>query len=218
VSNTLTKNAFAMPEPFLGSQQFRSELLEIKSTKVLEFAPLEQIPHPFLRIQLRSVARQSLQMNAFGSSLCQKILDHLTAMNGGPIPDDQQFARDLAQKSLQKTHDIWPFVRMILNMHEKPPIGSHTTNSREMIASQFHRQDRRLSNRGVGPHCHRQQVKSRLIYKNNGALFLFGLFFSSTDRCSRHRWIAASSRWVARWIGFWRLCLIVQRRRLQCVG
>ncbi len=51
MSNTLTKNAFAMPEPFLGSQQFRSELLEIKSTKVLEFAPLEQIPHPFLRIQ-----------------------------------------------------------------------------------------------------------------------------------------------------------------------
>ncbi len=69
MGDALAKNGFAMPEPFLGAQQFCAELIEVSSTKVLEFSPLEQIPHSFLRVQLWGVARQSLQMDAFGSSL-----------------------------------------------------------------------------------------------------------------------------------------------------
>jgi len=45
MGDTLTKNGFAMPEPFLGAQQFCAELVEGSLTKVLEFASLEQIPH-----------------------------------------------------------------------------------------------------------------------------------------------------------------------------
>ncbi len=48
MSDTLTQDRFAMPEPFPGTHQFGAELLEIGSTKVLEFAPLEQIPHALL--------------------------------------------------------------------------------------------------------------------------------------------------------------------------
>ena len=46
MGDTLTKNRFAVPEPFLGTHQFCAELLEIGSTKILEFTPLEQVPHP----------------------------------------------------------------------------------------------------------------------------------------------------------------------------
>jgi len=46
MSDTLTKNRFAVPEPFLSTHQFCAELLEIGSTKVLEFTPLEQIHTP----------------------------------------------------------------------------------------------------------------------------------------------------------------------------
>jgi len=45
MGDTLTKNRFTVPEPFLGAQQFCAELLKVSSTKVLEFASLEQIPH-----------------------------------------------------------------------------------------------------------------------------------------------------------------------------
>jgi hypothetical protein len=47
-AKTLTKNGFAMPEPFPGTHQFGRELMEVGSTKVREFAPLEHIPHAFL--------------------------------------------------------------------------------------------------------------------------------------------------------------------------
>ncbi len=45
MGDALAKNGFAMPEPFLGAQQLCAELIEVSSTKVLEFSPLEQIPH-----------------------------------------------------------------------------------------------------------------------------------------------------------------------------
>src|SRR6266849_510308 len=40
-------------------------------------------------------------------------------------------------------------------------------------------------------------------------------FFSSTERYSLQSRMASSSRWVARLIGFFWLCLMVRRRRLQ---
>ncbi len=215
MSETLAKNGLAMPEPFLGAHQLGAELTKVGSTKVFEFAPFEQIPHPFLWIQLRRVARQTLQMNAFGSRGRQKIFDHVTPMNSGTVPNDQQFAGKLAQEHLQKAHDIWPFIRMVLHLHEQPPIHRQTTNGGKMITGQRNREDRRLANRCVGPHGHRQEVKRRLVYKDNGALFLFRLFFNSATRCSRQVWIACTSRWLARLSGFWTLCLIALRRRLQ---
>ena len=48
MGDTLAQDRFAMPEPFLGAHQCCAELIEVGSTKVLKFAPLEQIPHPFL--------------------------------------------------------------------------------------------------------------------------------------------------------------------------
>lgn len=218
MGDTLTKNRFAVPEPFLGTHQFCAELLEIGSTKILEFTPLEQVPHPFLWVQLGSIARQSLQMDAFGTPLRQKILDRLTAVDGSPIPDNQQVARDLAQEQLQETHDIWSFVRSVLDVHDQPSIQGKPADGREMIPGQFDLQQRRLPDRGRGPHRHGQQIKSRLVYKDDGALFLCGLFFSSTERWSRHSLMAASSRWLARSTGFWQLYLILHRRREQCVG
>ncbi len=86
MGNTLAQDCFAMPEPFLGPYQLRLKLLEISSTKVLEFAPLAQIPHALLWIEVGCRTRQSLQMDAFGSPLRQKLLDRLTAVNKSPHP------------------------------------------------------------------------------------------------------------------------------------
>ena len=103
-------------------------------------------------------------------------------------------------------------------MHDQSSIHGEASDGGEMITGQCDLQHRRLPGRGIGPHRHWQQIKSRLVYKDDGALFRFGLFFSSTERCSRHRLIAASSRWLARSTGFWQLYLMLRRRREQCVG
>lgn len=218
MSDTLAQDRFPMPEPFFGAHQFRLKLIEIGSTKVLEFASLEQIPHSLLWIEFRSVARQSLQMDTFGAACCQKVFDDLRAMNARAIPDDQQFAWDLAQEQLQELHHIRPFERMILDVHDQTPIHRETTHGRQMITGQRHGQHRCLSHRSVGPHGHWQQVKARLIYKDDGAFLLGGLFFISTEWWSRQTWMACALRWVARVSGFCRLCLMAARRREQWVG
>src|SRR5258708_5604817 len=136
-------------------------------------------------------------------------------MNGGTVANDQQFAWDLACEQLQKANHIWAFERMVLGLHADLSFRGDGTNGREMVTGQFDAQDGGLANRCIGAYRQWQEIKSRLIYEDNSALFVFGLFFSSSQRCSFHLWIAASSRWEAFWIGFCRLCLRLRRRRLQ---
>ena len=147
-------------------------------------------------------------MKALGPSRAQKVFDDPRAMNGSAIPNDQQFAGDLARKHLQKAHDIWSFVRMVLYPQEHPSIWRQTADGRQMIAGQGNRQDGRLTHWRIRPHSQGQEVKRRLVYKDNGTLFLFRLFFNSATRCSRQVWIACASCWLARLSGFWTLCLI----------
>ncbi len=113
MGDTLAQDRFPMPEPFLGPHHFCLKLIEISSTKVLEFPPLEHIPHALLWIQFRCIARQALHMDAFGSACGQKNLDGLRAMNARPIPDDQQQALELAQEQLQEAHHVWALEGMI---------------------------------------------------------------------------------------------------------
>lgn len=181
MGDTLAQDCFAMSEPFFGPYQFRLKLLEISSTKIFEFATFEQIPHAFLRIKFRGIPRQAFQVDAFGSAIGQKIFDGLRAMNARPIPDDQELASYLAQQQLQEPHHIRSFERVVLNVHEQATVQSEAAESREMIASQGNLQDRRLSHWGVGAHDHGQQVKACFIYKDDCALLLVGLFFSSTE-------------------------------------
>ena len=98
MGDTLVQDRFPMPEPFLRAHQFGGELFKVGSTKVLEFASLEQIPHAFLRVEFWCVARQALQMEPLAFFGYENFLDHLCPMNGGTIPNDEEFARNFAQQ------------------------------------------------------------------------------------------------------------------------
>lgn len=204
-----------MSQPFFGTTHLSLNVWHVKTTNILEFDPLEQVPNPFLRIQFWRISRQLFKMNALGSTFSQKVFDRLTAMDGSAIPDHQQGPRDLTGEQLQKANHIWAFVRMVLGLHEEPAFWSDPTHGRKMVSAQLDAQDGRLPLWRIGADRHRQQVKGGLIYKDDGALFALGLFFSSCQRCSFQAWMAASSRWVAFWMGFCRLCLSERRRRLQ---
>jgi hypothetical protein len=51
VGETLAKNELAMPQPFFGATQFPLNVWHVKTTNILEFDALEQIPDAFLRIE-----------------------------------------------------------------------------------------------------------------------------------------------------------------------
>ncbi len=178
MGDTLAKNGFAMPEPFLGAHEFCCKMLQITSTKVFEFASFEQIPDPFVRIEFGRIARQAFQMETFSSTLRKEILDDLAAMDRGPIPNDEQLPSDLAQQELQEPHHIWPFVGVILDLHDQLALGSQGSYGRKMIVGQRNAQDRRLPTRRVGAHGQGQQVKGCLIDPHQGSLFLLGFFLT----------------------------------------
>ncbi len=90
---------------------------------------------------------------------------------------------------------------MILALQKPPSIGDDPSNRGEMIMGQLDTQHGGLPTRRVGAYSHREQGKAGFVYEDDGAFFLCGLFLSAGHRSSFHLWMAASSRWVARWTG-----------------
>src|SRR6266566_895757 len=110
MGKTLTKDGLTMSQASLGKKQFAIKLLESLTTDIFEFTALEQIPHAFLRIEFGRISRQAFQMDALGCTSRQKVLDGLGAMNAGSIPNNEQVARDFAQKHFQKADHVGTLV------------------------------------------------------------------------------------------------------------
>jgi len=172
---------------------------------VLQFNPFEILPDAFVRIQLWRVAGQPLQIDTLCSTSCQKLLDRLTTMDRCSVPNDQQLAVDMMQHVSQKAHHLCRCVGVILHPHQQSSLGRDRADARQMVVPQRCAQDWCLANRRIGSHQCRQQIETRFIDPNQRSLFVGGFFLSTGQRSSRQRAIAASSRCVARSIGFWTL-------------
>src|SRR5512135_2360174 len=184
MGETLHEDLFAMSQAFFSSTQLVLNLLQVLTTNIFEFTSFEQIPDAFLGIEFGRISRQTLEMDALGSTSRQEVFDRLTAMNRGSIPDDQQLARDLTQEHLQEAHDVRSLIGVILGLQEDPPLGSDGSHGREMVTSQLHRQDRRLPARGIGTYQHGQQIKAGFVYEDNRASFIFGFFLTHPSAAS----------------------------------
>jgi hypothetical protein len=73
------------------------------------------------RVQLRSISRQALRLEALGRAISQEFLGHLTAMNRCTIPDEHHPPRYFTQQMLQKGHDIYGIDRSTLTMEYNLP-------------------------------------------------------------------------------------------------
>ena len=56
-----------------GSNEFGSEVVKSMTTDVAQFDALEILPDPLIRIEIRSIAGQLLQMQAFGRPRFEKV-------------------------------------------------------------------------------------------------------------------------------------------------
>src|SRR5579872_2275194 len=83
-------------------------MLNVPTTDILEFDVLQIPPDPFLRIEFRCITRQLHQAQALRRSVGEILLDRLAAMDGSPIPNDPQLARDLLLQTLQKLDAVLP--------------------------------------------------------------------------------------------------------------
>ena len=89
-------------KPLLCFSELGFEVIETSTAEVLHLHVLEPAPNPLVRIQIRGVAWQSLQMEAPGRPLGKKLLDCLSPVGRKPIPDDRQLPRNLSQNVSKK--------------------------------------------------------------------------------------------------------------------
>ena len=71
---------------------------------ILQLNLIQIPPDTLVGTRIRHITRQLLQMDAFGTTSGQEVLDHLPAMDWGAIPDHQQFAGDVLRQMLEKAN------------------------------------------------------------------------------------------------------------------
>ena len=198
--------------------QFVAEFGERVTADIAQLTPLEVLPQPFVRIQLRRVGGQGLQMQALGGSLGEEVLDDLGAVDGRAVPDDEQLAGDMAQQVLEEPHYVRTPQGLFFHLHQDLSRRGDRTDGGEVIPSQGHPQHGGLAPGRIGAHGGGQEVEARLVYPHERPVFVLR-FFSRAGSCSVvQAAIVASFRWVARRTGCWTVQGRVRSKRLTCAG
>lgn len=192
-------------QPTERKPEFIGDLPEFVTAEIAQGDALEVAPDAFGGIELRRVGRQPFEVQPRGGASGEKVLDRLAAMNGRAVPEDEQFARHVLEQVLQKTHDRRPVHGVGLLADEQPPVGGHSANGRQMVARQGDGEHRCLAARRISADHTRQQIEGGLVYPDERTLLALGFFLSAGQRSVCHWAIAASSRWLARRVGFWRV-------------
>lgn len=163
-----------------GTNELRVQFSEIRTTGIPQLGVLEVIPDTFIRVEIRGVARQLLQVQPFGRSTLEKVFDGLPPTNWRSVPDHHDVTWKLPQQDPQKAHDRFGVRGCRTDLYEQASIQRDSTNRRKMIVRQLYPHLWRLSHRSPRPNSHRQEVKSCFIYPQDGGLLLIGFFFPAS--------------------------------------
>jgi len=185
--------------------EFHGQLGKVPARQILELDPFEVAPNPFVGVQLRRISGQALQAEPRGCAVGQVFLHHVAAVDGRPVPEQQGLAAEVAPQMAQKPEHIGTPEGAALHLHIQLSLGGDTADGGKVIVGQPLPQHGGLPLRGEGADHRGQQVESRLVYEDDGALLLFCLFLSAGQRSTSQLRMASSFRWLARRAGFWRL-------------
>lgn len=192
-------------QALLGQPHLLGQLRQVVTTDVAQLDPFEVVPDPLVRVEVRRIAGQLLQMQAMGGAVAQEVFDDVAAVDRRPIPDHGDVAGDLVEQRAQESHHPAGVIRLFLEVEKEVARERDAADDREMVARQRDAQYRGLAGWRPGAHRQRQQVERRLVYPDDGGLLFVGPFLMAGQRSSAHCRSAASLRWVARARGCWRL-------------
>ena len=150
--------------------QFEPEFRQIVAADIAQFAVLEIVPDPFIRVQFRGVAGELLKVQPRRSPLSQEVAHRLRAVDRGAIPDDQQLARDLAEQMVEKADDIRAPERALLHLEQQASRVGEPADHGPMVMGERRVQQRRLAPRGVGADDAGQRVEGGLVYPDERSL------------------------------------------------
>lgn len=91
-----------LPKPLACGPELLAEFAKISAAEVSHLNTLDMAPNPLFGIKLGSISWKPLQVDTSSCSLTQELLDQLASVNHGPIPDNEQFARNVAQQMFEE--------------------------------------------------------------------------------------------------------------------
>jgi hypothetical protein len=93
---TALENAWLSPHPFDGITPFTAEMRPIETTQIAPLHPFELWPDALVRVPLRGIGRQALQVPPRRRAVGQERLEQMAAVHGRAVPDTEQAVGDLA--------------------------------------------------------------------------------------------------------------------------
>ena len=214
VLDAASNDVALVPEPGDGQAEFVPQLWGGGTHQVPEFHPLKVSPDTLVRVDLGSIPGQGLDLDAASPLLSQEVPNRFAPMDGGTIPDHQEFIAEMHQQVLQEADDIGTAIGVILDHHQQGLIHGDAADGRQVVSGEWGSQNRGLALGSVGPHDRGQGIEAALVYPDDSSTFFLGPLFTSGHRSVYHCLMASSSRWVARRVGFWTLQPISFRSRL----
>lgn len=173
-------------------------------------------PDVFHGIEFWCIGRQKLQVD--GSPLLGHKLPHQSAaMSGQAVPNHGQGTVNVLQQVFQKLDHL----RGLDAPREKPEVeipDGDAGDGRQAFPVERILQHRRLATWSPRADSMRSLAQTALVDKHYGSGLLEGFFFISGQRTRFHRWMAGSSRWVARPTGRWQLQPNERNIRQTCPG
>ena len=205
LSNTALNHIKPVAQSCYGQSQLRAEFPDIRAAHIAQLYSLQVGPDALIRVKIRRISRQVFQTNPLGAPIGEKRLDWFPTMNGRAIPDYQERSRDMAQQMFKKADDVLCSISTFLRHQQQSAPHGDSTDGGHMIPAETHAQNGGLSLGSISSHQGRQEIEARFVYPDDGSTLFFSPLFSAGQRSVYHSLMAASSRWVARRIGFWTL-------------
>ena len=108
--------------------EFNTQMREIDATHITQLDPFQVGPQPLTGIELGRIGREPLQMDTVRRAVPQKRLGHVTAVNGGSIPNHDHATGDLPQQMLQKGDHVLRIDCTVLASEIQLALGGNGTD------------------------------------------------------------------------------------------
>lgn len=204
------------PHAAQGRSCLQAEFPSLGGDQIGNLMRLKMSPHIFDWIEFGRIGWQPLHDNAIPGG-GDVIFDQGTAMNGRPIPNDQQFPWQVPLEMAQKLNHLQTLDAAGVDLEVKPPKGQATNDGQAFPVKRL-LEHWGLPARSPGARSRRTGAQAAFINKDDGSPLLPGLFFKA-GKVTRFQWrIALSSRSIARRSGRWQLKPLAPSKRQTCPG
>jgi hypothetical protein len=185
------------------------ELPEITGSEIGQFVLFPIGPQVFDGVEFGSIGREAFNPE-FPAQVGNVLAHDLGAVDGGAVPDNEQAAGKVALEMIEELDDLRTFDAALEKSEVTVPEGDPCYGGK-VVPTEGVEQQRGLPLGRPRPHAVGLLRQPAFVDKDDDAPFGAGLFFNAGQVFFFQAAMAASSRSMARPIGFWQL----QPRRLE---